>query len=98
MRARYKVLLESKGQLEAWYEFENKATEKALRNWCKENGIELKEGYPADEHRPGSIGSYENDVSISIKRRLCFRRSLHGFAWPFQKERFPAFQSGGRIT
>jgi hypothetical protein len=40
--ARYKDLLESKGKLEAWYEFENKATEKALRDWCKESGIELE--------------------------------------------------------
>jgi hypothetical protein len=39
--ARYKDFLEYKGQLEAWYEFENKATEKALRDWCKENDIEL---------------------------------------------------------
>jgi len=39
--ARYKDLLEAKGQLEAWYKFENEATEKALREWCKENGIEL---------------------------------------------------------
>jgi Uncharacterised protein family (UPF0158) len=39
--ARLKELLEAKGQLEAWYEFENKATEEALRGWCKENDIRL---------------------------------------------------------
>jgi hypothetical protein len=39
--ARYKDVLEAKGQLEAWYKFENEATENALRAWCKENGIEL---------------------------------------------------------
>ncbi len=39
--ARFKDLLESKGQLEAWYEFEQKATEEALRGWCKENDISL---------------------------------------------------------
>ena len=39
--ARLKELLESKGQLEAWYEFEKKATEEALRGWCKENDISL---------------------------------------------------------
>ena len=39
--ARLKELLEAKGQLEAWYEFENKATEEALRSWCKENDISL---------------------------------------------------------
>ena len=39
--ARLKELLESKGQLEGWYEFEKKATEEALRGWCKENDISL---------------------------------------------------------
>jgi len=39
--ARFKDLLESRGQLEAWYEFERKATEVALREWCKENGVPL---------------------------------------------------------
>ncbi len=39
---RFKDLLESKGQLEAWYEFERKATEEALRGWCKENNITLE--------------------------------------------------------
>ena len=40
--SRYKELLEAKGQLEAWYEFERKATEKALREWCRENGVNLE--------------------------------------------------------
>jgi hypothetical protein len=39
--ARYKDLLEARGQLEAWYNFENEATENALRAWCKEKCIEL---------------------------------------------------------
>ena len=39
--ARFKDLLESKGQLDAWYEFERKATEEALRHWCNENDIRL---------------------------------------------------------
>lgn len=40
--ARFKDLLESKGQLESWYDFEQKAAEAALRDWCKENGISLE--------------------------------------------------------
>ncbi len=40
--AYFKDLLDSKGQLEAWYEFEQKATEMALRDWCKENDISLE--------------------------------------------------------
>jgi nicotinamide-nucleotide amidase len=36
---RFKQLLESRGMLERWYEFENSATERALLEWCQENGI-----------------------------------------------------------
>lgn len=39
--ARYKEFLESKGLLQSWHDFENKAHEKALREWCNNNGIEL---------------------------------------------------------
>jgi hypothetical protein len=40
---RYKDLLEARGALERWYDFENKAEEAALREWCAENGIELSD-------------------------------------------------------
>ncbi len=39
--ARFKELIESKDLLEAWYDFEQKATEEALRNWCRENDVSL---------------------------------------------------------
>ena len=39
--SRYKRFLESRGMLDTWYEFENEREEHALRQWCKENGIEL---------------------------------------------------------
>lgn len=38
---RFKDLLELRGQLVAWYAFENTATDQALLAWCEENGIEL---------------------------------------------------------
>lgn len=40
--ARFKDLLESKGQLEAWYDFESKATEVAICDWCKVNDFSLE--------------------------------------------------------
>jgi hypothetical protein len=40
--SRYKDLLESKGVLKDWYEFENKRQEIALKEWCRENNIEIK--------------------------------------------------------
>jgi hypothetical protein len=39
--SRYKELLVRRGALERWYGFSNKAEEKALREWCAENGIDL---------------------------------------------------------
>jgi hypothetical protein len=39
--SRYHGFLESKGLLEEWYKFENEAEEKALRDWCKDENIEL---------------------------------------------------------
>jgi len=39
--SRFKDLLESKEILEEWYAFENESQEKAVRQWCKDNGIKL---------------------------------------------------------
>ena len=41
--ARFKQLLDFHGALEKWYEFEQESTEAALRNWCSENGVQLRE-------------------------------------------------------
>ena len=40
---RFKGFLDSKGQLKQWYQFEESAQEKALREWCAENEIEIVE-------------------------------------------------------
>lgn len=47
---RFKDLLESEGALERWYAYESGSAEKALRDWCADNGLELIEsrGTPAD--------------------------------------------------
>ena len=39
----YKELLVQRGALERWYDFLNKSEERALREWCAENGIELSD-------------------------------------------------------
>ena len=39
--SRFKNLLESKGVLEDWYEFENKHQTAALKEWCEENNIKI---------------------------------------------------------
>jgi hypothetical protein len=39
--ARFKDLLERRNALDKWYDYENKATEEALRAWCAENGVEI---------------------------------------------------------
>ncbi len=45
--ARFKELLATEGCLDKWYAFETESTERALRNWCKENDIQVVES--ADE-------------------------------------------------
>ena len=39
--SRFKDLLQTRGLLEGWHDFENQATDAALRAWCVENGIEI---------------------------------------------------------
>jgi hypothetical protein len=39
---RIKDLLEHRDLLEKWYDFESHREEEALREWCRENEIELK--------------------------------------------------------
>ncbi len=39
--ARFKDMLEYKGALQEWYDFENSARQRALKEWCRDNGIEL---------------------------------------------------------
>jgi len=41
--ARFKYLLERKGALKQWYDFEASAQQKALREWCKRNSIEVSD-------------------------------------------------------
>jgi hypothetical protein len=41
--ARFKELLAAEGCLDKWYAFEAESTERALRNWCQENNIEVVE-------------------------------------------------------
>lgn len=41
--ARFKQLLESEGMLEKWYKFEEESVERALRDWCAENDIQVVE-------------------------------------------------------
>jgi hypothetical protein len=38
----YKDLLESKGVLEDWYNFENEREGAALKEWCRKNNVEIE--------------------------------------------------------
>jgi hypothetical protein len=42
--SRFEDLLQTRGLLERWYDFENEITDAALRAWCVENGIEVAGG------------------------------------------------------
>ncbi|VFN07745.1 MAG: Uncharacterised protein family (UPF0158) [Candidatus Kentron sp. G] len=39
--ARYKDLLDSKGILQKWYDFENQRGQSALLRWCEENEVDV---------------------------------------------------------
>lgn len=41
--ARFKDFLQSKALLDAWYEFEDKQTKIALKEWCEDKGLVLTE-------------------------------------------------------
>jgi len=41
--SRFKDLLASKGALEDWYEFEDQRQKDALKRWCRDNDIEIKD-------------------------------------------------------
>jgi hypothetical protein len=41
--SRYKDLLEGKGMLENWYKFQEERETSALKEWCRENNINIKE-------------------------------------------------------
>jgi len=40
--SRFKSLLGQKNQLENWYKYEESAVEEGLREWSRENGLQLK--------------------------------------------------------
>jgi hypothetical protein len=40
---RFKEFLTSKGLLEEWYTYEDTQQKAALREWCRENSIEITE-------------------------------------------------------
>jgi hypothetical protein len=44
--SKFKALLARRKALDRWYDFEQKATEKALREWCEINSIEIEEQRP----------------------------------------------------
>lgn len=41
--SRFKNLLENKGMLEDWYHFEDTRQKQVLKEWCRENEIEIKD-------------------------------------------------------
>jgi hypothetical protein len=45
--ARFKDLLEKKGLLELWHDYESAATEQALREWCAEEGLQIAPDHEA---------------------------------------------------
>jgi hypothetical protein len=51
--ARFKDLLDRKGQLDHWHDYETKAVEAALREWCEDNDLRIAD----TPDRPGPTQS-----------------------------------------
>ena len=66
--ARYKDLLDAKGQLQQWYDFEAAAQSEVLRKWCAENDIEIGEKNPA---RAVSLKPKIRPVAVSDAVAIC---------------------------
>lgn len=41
--SKFKNLLERKGALDKWYQYENEQQQQALKEWCREHEIEIEE-------------------------------------------------------
>jgi len=39
--ARFRDLLEARNLMQQWYEYEEQASDRALREWCKDNGVKI---------------------------------------------------------
>lgn len=44
--ARFKNFLDRRNALERWHDYEEQATEEALRQWCEENGLSIGDDRP----------------------------------------------------
>jgi hypothetical protein len=49
--SKFKGLLARRNAIDQWHDFENKATENALREWCEVNSIEIEEPEPRPKTR-----------------------------------------------
>jgi hypothetical protein len=49
--SKFKDLLARQNAVEGWYDFESRATEKALREWCELNSIEIEEPEPRQQQK-----------------------------------------------
>jgi hypothetical protein len=50
--SRFKALLARRKALDQWYDFEQKATEEALQQWCEDNAVEIEEPPPRPQEKP----------------------------------------------
>ena len=48
---RFKALLGSRGKLDEWYKFEEKATADTIREWCASNGLRIAGSEDQHAHR-----------------------------------------------
>ena len=60
--SRYKDLLEARGKLQVWYDYEERESREALQQWCDLEGIELVVLEPVPEENPKEFRSSRSRV------------------------------------
>jgi phosphinothricin acetyltransferase len=96
---RFKGLLDAKGQLEAWYRFEEAAQDEALRAWCAENEIEVIGHSPRLALRPALASSNIRPVAVADATAICaiYNPYVQNTVITFEQKQIPKKEMAKRI-
>jgi phosphinothricin acetyltransferase len=97
---RFKGLLDAKGQLEAWYRFEEAAQDEAMRTWCAENEIEIIGGSPRLAAQKSPAASSIRPVAQADAVAICaiYNPYVQNTVISFEQKQLPKTEMAKRIA
>lgn len=97
---RFKGLLDAKGQLEAWYRFEEAAQDEAMRAWCAENEIEIIGGSPTLVAQKSPAVSNIRPVAVADAVAICaiYNPYVQNTLISFEQKQLPKTEMAKRIA